>query len=182
MNKQTIPLLVMGLLFLWGSPFFVLAQDYEAKAKFTVPLVIDSIFHTVVRATDGDTLKLANGERVRLIGIDTPESSNNPKTRKDSQRTGQQIDEIITMGKQAAAFTKQLVEGKNVRLEFDVQQRDRYGRLLAYVFLEDGRFVNAEIIKAGYAQVMTIPPNVKYQDLFLKLHREAREERRGLWK
>ena len=137
--------------------------------------------YTVSRAIDGDTLKLSNGERVRLIGIDTPEASNNPKTRRDSERTGQDIKEIIAMGKEASAFTRKLVEGKQVRLEYDVQQRDKYGRLLAYVYLEDGTFVNAEIMKAGYAQVMTIPPNVKYQGLFLSLQKEAREDRRGLW-
>ena len=137
---------------------------------------------TVTRAVDGDTLQLSNGEKVRLIGVDTPESSNNSKLRRDAKRTGQDAKEIIKMGKEAAAFTRDLVQGKNVRLEFDVQKRDKYGRLLAYAFLEDGTFVNAEIMKAGYAQVMTIPPNVKYQELFLKLEREARESKRGLWK
>ena len=68
-------------------------------------------------------------------------------------------------------------------LEFDVDRRDRYERLLAYVYLkDDGVFVNAEIVKQGYASLLTIPPNVKYADLFLKLYREARENRRGLWK
>ncbi len=85
------------------------------------------------------------------------------------------------MGKWAADFTRKLVEGKEVKLEFDVSQRDKYGRLLAYVYLTDGTFVNAEIIKQGFAQVMTIPPNVKHQDLFLRLQKEARENRRGLW-
>lgn len=137
--------------------------------------------YIVNKVIDGDTLKLSRGERVRLIGIDTPESSNNAKTRRDSKRSGQTVKEITALGKQASAFTRNLVEGKEVRLEFDIQQRDRYGRLLAYVYLKDGTFLNAEIIKAGYAQVMTIPPNVKYQDLFLKLQREARENKRGLW-
>lgn len=76
---------------------------------------------------------------------------------------------------------RKLVEGKTVRREFDVGRRDRYRRLLAYVYLEDGTFVNAWLVREGFAQVMAIPPNVKYQDLFLKLQREAREENRGLW-
>ncbi len=63
-----------------------------------------------------------------------------------------------------------------------MQKRDKYGRLLAYVYLEDGTFVDAWLVEHGYAQVMTVPPNVKYQDLFLKLQREAREAKRGLWK
>lgn len=63
-----------------------------------------------------------------------------------------------------------------------MQKRDKYGRLLAYVYLEDGTFVNAWLVENGYAMVMTVPPNVKYQELFLKLQREARGARRGLWK
>ncbi len=137
---------------------------------------------TVTRVIDGDTIKLSNGEKVRLIGIDTPESSNNAKLRRDIKRTGQDAKTVVEMGKIAKEYTYKLVYGKPVRLEFDVQQRDKYGRLLAYVYLEDGIFVNAEIMKAGYAQVMTVPPNVKNQDLFVTLEKEAREQRRGLWK
>ncbi|MFA5005554.1 MAG: thermonuclease family protein, partial [Candidatus Omnitrophota bacterium] len=74
-----------------------------------------------------------------------------------------------------------LVEGKKVKLEFDIERRDRYGRLLAYAYLEDGTFVNAEIIRQGYASLMTYPPNVKYADMFLKLYQEARVNKRGLW-
>ncbi len=69
-----------------------------------------------------------------------------------------------------------------MRLEFDVEKRDRYGRTLAYVYLEDGTFVNAKILEEGYGQVMTIPPNVKYSDHFLKLQREARAGNKGLWR
>ena len=86
------------------------------------------------------------------------------------------------MGREASAFTKKLVEGKRVRLVFDVQKHDKYGRLLAYVYLEDGTFVNSRIIEEGYAQVMTIAPNVKHAQMFLKLEREARQEKKGLWK
>lgn len=140
-------------------------------------------FYTVQRAVDGDTLKLSNGERVRLIGIDTPESGYNPKLYRDAKRAKQDVKTILAQGLQAKEFTKKLCEGKKVRLEMDVQSQDKYSRLLAYVYLiEDGTFVNAEIVKAGYAQVYTIPPNVKYQDLFLKLQKEARENKRGLWK
>ncbi len=86
------------------------------------------------------------------------------------------------MGRQASGFTRKLVEGKRVRMVFDVQKHDRYGRLLAYVYLEDGTFVNGRIIEEGYAQVMTIVPNVKHAQTFLKLEREAREKGNGLWK
>ena len=131
--------------------------------------------YTVERVIDGDTLKLTNGERVRLIGIDTPESKPNDKAKRDSKRAGQDIETITKMGQEATKFVKRLVtEGKEVKLEFDVQEKDKYGRLLAYVyvpsclpecpasfpgtyyFVKDmGKywhiFLNATIIKAGYA-------------------------------
>ncbi len=135
----------------------------------------------VKRAVDGDTLVLENGERVRLIGIDTPEMHESDKLYKDSRRSGQDVSKIEKLGRRAYEFTKGLVEGKRVSLEFDIERYDKYKRLLAYVFLKDGTFVNAKIIEQGYASPMTFPPNVKYADLFLKLYRQARENRRGLW-
>ena len=141
----------------------------------------DPNLYTVARVVDGDTLALSNGEKVRLIGVDTPESSSNPKLYRDSNRTGQDTKTILALGARAKAFTKTLCEGKSVRLVTDVQPRDKYGRLLAYVYLDDKTFVNAELIKSGYARVYTIPPNVKYKDLFLDLQREARAKQRGLW-
>lgn len=137
--------------------------------------------YLVTRVIDGDTIQLHNRERVRLIGIDTPEVHQSHKLDRDSRRTGRDHKTIIAMGRQASRFTKNLVEGKRVRLEYDVERRDRYGRLLAYVYLSDGRMLNAEIVKAGYGQIYTVPPNVKHADMFLKLQREARENQRGLW-
>ncbi|MBI1952956.1 MAG: thermonuclease family protein [Candidatus Omnitrophica bacterium] len=122
----------------------------------------------VERAVDGDTVVLAGGRRVRYIGVDTPEIHHPRKP-------------VEFMGREAMNFNRRLVEGKKVRLEFDVERYDRYRRLLAYVYLTDGTFVNAELVKQGYAQIMTIPPNVKHAELFLKLQQEAREAKRGLW-
>jgi micrococcal nuclease len=136
----------------------------------------------VKRVVDGDTLLLETGDRVRLIGIDTPEMHESNKLYRDAQRTGSDTATIQKMGRRAYEFTRNLAEGKRVSLEFDVEKRDRYKRLLAYVYLKDGRFLNAEIVKEGYASLMTIPPNVKYADLFLRLYQEARQSSRGLWK
>lgn len=136
----------------------------------------------VERVVDGDTLKLSGGQKVRLLGIDTPELHESDKLLRDAARSKKDIAAIKGLGRKAADFTKSLVEGKRVRLEYDVKKRDRYGRTLAYVYLEDGTFVNAKIIEEGYAQVMTIPPNVKFADYFLKLERDAREKGKGLWK
>jgi micrococcal nuclease len=121
----------------------------------------------VTRVIDGNMLELSTGEKVRLIGVDTPET-------KAPRQPGE------AFGQEASAFTTQLVEGKHVRLEFDVQRRDRYQRLLAYVYV-GGVMLNAELVRQGYAQVATFAPNVKYQGMFLKLQREAQEAKRGLW-
>jgi len=129
----------------------------------------------VVRVVDGDTIEVAYGghtERIRYIGINTPEVHHPTK----GEEPG---------GREAAEINRQLLAGKRVQLEPDVQLRDHYGRMLAYVWIaqKDGSrvMVNAELLRLGYAQVMTIPPNVRYAETFLKLQREAREARRGLW-
>ena len=122
----------------------------------------------VERVIDGDTLLLTNGEKVRLIGVDTPETKHPQKP-------------VERFGKEAYLFTKRMVEGKEVRLEFDWQKRDKYGRLLAYVYLTDGTFLNAEIIKQGYGFAYTRFP-FKYLEEFRKYEREARDNKRGLWK
>jgi micrococcal nuclease len=121
----------------------------------------------VSRVIDDDTLKLSTGEEVRLIGMNTPNTKHPRKP-------------VEPFGKETAAFTKQLVQGKEVRLEFDVQHKDKYYRILAYVYVGE-MMLNAELVRQGYAQVATFPPNVKYQELFLKLQREAREVKRGFW-
>ena len=125
----------------------------------------------MVRVVDGDTIyvQLADRvEKIRYIGVNTPEIHHPIK----GEEAG---------GREAAAMNRRLVGGRPVRLELDVRSRDRYGRLLAYVWLGD-TMVNAELVRRGYAQVMTVPPNVRYQDLFVKLQREARDAGRGLWR
>jgi micrococcal nuclease len=186
MNKLniTIILLILALIFLLTFYSCSGQLHYAQQGKLSVPFGKSynyaDIF--VIRVIDGDTLQLANGERVRLIGIDTPEIHESDKLYRDSQRTKRDVNTIRQMGRRAYEFTKNLVEGKRVRLEFDVDKRDRYNRLLAYVYLkEDNTFVNAKIIEEGYASLMTIPPNVKQAQLFLQLNQEARRERRGLW-
>ena len=131
---------------------------------------------------DGDTVKLSNGERVRFLGIDTPESSENKKLFRDAARSGQDVGDILRMGHIAAEYTRSLLRGRRVRLEFDIEKRDKYGRLLAYIYrVDDGLFINEDIIRQGYAYPMTIPPNVRHADEFRRLFREARKAGRGLW-
>jgi micrococcal nuclease len=135
---------------------------------------------------DGDTVKVIyhrREESIRLIGIDRPESRPNKKAVKDAQRTKSDIETITSQGREATGFVRVLVKpGIFLEIEFDVRMGDKYERLLAYLYLPSGKMLNEEIVKAGYAQLIIIPPNVKYQERFLKEYREARETHRGLWK
>ena len=136
---------------------------------------------SVTRVVDGDTIHVnMNGrdETVRLIGVDTPETvkPNSP---------------VEPYGKEASAFTKSQLSGKTVYLEMDAGERDKYKRLLAYVWLEPptevndqeirSKMFNAKLLLDGYAQLLTIQPNVKYSDYFTQYQKEARENNRGLW-
>ncbi len=117
-----------------------------------------------IKVIDGDTLETNDKKKVRLIGIDTPETKHPKKP-------------VEFFGKEA---TKKLIEGKEVQLEYDVQKTDKYGRVLAYVYV-GGIFVNAWLVENGYAKASTYPPNVKYAEKFRELERKAREEKKGLW-
>ncbi len=125
----------------------------------------------VERVVDGDTFVAAIGgrhERVRVIGVDTPETV----------APGRPVERY---GKEASGFAKHELTGMTVRLGGDVESRDRYDRLLAYVWLPDGTFWNALLAAEGYAQLLTVPPNVAYVELFRGLVAEARTAHRGLW-
>lgn len=129
--------------------------------------------YSVKNVIDGDTIELSDGKIVRYIGIDTPET-------RVKQEDGTWLYQPEDYGEAAKEFNRKLVEDKKVRLEYDMVQKDKYNRVLAYVFAGD-IFVNAELIKKGYAMLCTIPPNVKYVDFFIRLQREARENKCGLW-
>ncbi len=129
------------------------------------------------RVIDGDTIELIDGRMVRYIGIDTPETR---------RRVGDRwVTDPEPFAKAAAEANRRLVAGRVVRLEYDVQTRDRYGRLLAYVYVSTDRggevMVNAQLLREGYAQLLTIPPNVRYVEQFRRLAEEARAQHRGLW-
>jgi micrococcal nuclease len=125
-----------------------------------------------VRVVDGDTIRVVRDgreEAVRYIGVDTPESV----------KPGSPVE---CFGKSASRANARLVEGERVRLVEDVESHDRYGRRLAYVFRErDGLFVNAELVRRGFATAATYPPNVAHAEQLAYLARTARRHRRGLW-
>ncbi len=162
-----------------------------AVAFLFVCLCLDSSYSrtpfycTVTKIVDGDTIYCTNRggiQKIRLIGIDAPESSINTKAYKDSKKTGQSIETIKKMGKKSKEFVISRVPiGTRVELEFDIQVQDRYRRTLAYIYLPDETMLNDLIVKEGFAQVATYPPNVRYQKIFLQSQKEAREERKGLW-
>lgn len=164
------------------------------------PLTVDSVI-------DGETLQIASGEKVRLIGIDVPASSENVKLRNDMKSTGKDAETLIAAGKSAAKFLRKLLKNEKVVLEYDIKEKEKSGLRLAYVYfyldphlnmeipetwyveLSPGTgerqlrvFLNATMIKAGFASMQIILPNVKFQGLFSKLQEEAKAGKRGLWK
>lgn len=126
----------------------------------------------VLEVIDGDTVKLSNGKLLRYIGLDTPEI----RVKKD----GQFVYDPQPLALEAKEYNRKLVEGKAIKVEFDIEKKDRYGRLLGYCFVGN-IFVNAKLIEEGYAVLYTFPPNIKYVDLFVKLQRQARQNNKGLW-
>jgi micrococcal nuclease len=152
MGKHTIKTLVITLI-----AIFVILPLVSAQETFTVQWVID-----------GDTVQLSNGEKVRLIGVDTPETVHPRKP-------------VEYFGKEASAFTKREIEGQTVRLEYDWERTDKYGRTLAYIYrYSDDFFLNAEIVKQGYGHAYTRFP-FKYLEEFREYEKNAREGKKGLW-
>lgn len=144
----------------------------------------------VERVIDGDTLAVA-GERARLIGVDAPESSANDRARREAPQRGITVGEMVRMGQRATACLRDLLGGRPVYLELDVQERDRYRRVLAYLYVEDpqgawswrGRRLtqaNWALVRLGCAWIYTVPPNVRWAELLLEAERAARRERRGV--
>jgi micrococcal nuclease len=139
--------------------FSILACNLEGTPTPVPPPGAETF--RVKEVVDGDTIALEDGTRVRYIGLNTPER-------------GRPFYE------EATEANRKLVKDQEVRLEFDTVQVDQYGRTLAYVF-EGETFVNLELLRQGYANVFTVPPNVKYEERFREAEREAREAGRGLW-
>jgi micrococcal nuclease len=122
----------------------------------------------VERVVDGDTFVIKGGEKVRLIGINTPESVEPRKP-------------VEYYGKEASKYTQQRIEGKTVFIQLGSTPKDKYDRVLAWVWTDDGSFLNAELVAEGYAQVYTFQDNPEHAEYLLELQRIAREEKRGLW-
>ncbi len=146
----------------------VFVSGASSTVSIAEPAVGQQTLSLVTRVIDGDTIELAGGERVRYIGMDAPETVDPRKP-------------VECFGAEASRRNKELVEGRSVRLVKDVSERDEYGRLLRYVYLQDDTFVNLELVKEGYAAALTFPPDVKYAAEFVTAEKEAREAKKGLW-
>ena len=143
-------------------------QNYTSDQTFSLN---EARYYNVVRVVDGDTFVIdynGKNEKVRLIGIDTPESVH-PNEEKNTE-----------FGEAVSNYSKKMLTGKKVQIEFDVEQRDKYGRLLAYAYV-DGQMYNKVLLEKGYAKLATYPPNVKYVDEFTKIQKKARENKTGMW-
>jgi micrococcal nuclease len=150
-----------------------------------VNAVEDRYSATVERVIDGDTLVVVvEGVRqhIRLIGVDSPECRLNHRTTLQAQQAATTEKHIIKMGACARSFmTALLPVGQRVEIEVDRRKYDKYSRILAYIYLPNGTMVNETLISAGYAYPLTIPPNVRYQERFLKGFKFSKQATRGLW-
>ncbi|HEY9561304.1 MAG TPA: thermonuclease family protein [Anseongella sp.] len=164
MRRTILSILLLSILMAPVSCSMAPSRSEDVNQETTARL-----YH-VREVIDGDTFYLEDGEKVRLIGIDAPETPHSYKQRN------------FYYGVEAREYLKKRIESKDVRLEFDQEERDQYGRLLAYVWLNDNLFINADLIEQGYARVVSFPPNLKYHDQLRRLEKEARKNKRGLWK
>lgn len=151
----------------------VLVINFSKQINFTYKSYDNSKHqYTVKHVIDGDTIELSNGDKVRYIGVDTPEI----RERKGSEW----VYKPLPYAEDARDFNKMLVEHKSVRLEYDVQKKDRYSRILAYVYVDD-KMINLEMVKQGFAMIYTYPPNVRYTQRFVEAQKEAMDNKKGLW-
>lgn len=190
MIKRTLNILIILLIILLSINFF--PSKLLENLLSPIPNYIKTIdsserlsqVATVLKINDGDTITVKiNGiiEHIRLIGIDAPESYQNDRTNREAQRTGQSVKSIIRLGKNSSKYLQNILsKGDKVYLEFDIDKRDRFNRLLAYVYLEDKTLLNEKILRDGYALPYTVSPNIKYAPKLLKAYKKARQENIGL--
>lgn len=155
-------ILIFGLAFIFQNKQKVIT---EVSTESSSP--INSQTTLVTKVIDGDTIEIESGQKVRYIGIDTPETVDPRKA-------------LQCFGKEASEQNKKLVLGKVVKLVRDVSETDKYGRLLRYVYLGNN-FINQTLVAEGFARATSYPPDIKFQDLFANAEKKARENNLGLW-
>jgi micrococcal nuclease len=162
-KKLTSANLISLIFFILASALYLINEKYEVFGQRGA-----DEFVAVTKVHDGDTVSVIvdrKPEKIRLIGIDAPEMGQKP------------------WGEEAKRHLEALLNSCQwkVRLEYDVEKRDKYGRILAYLWTSDGRMINLLMVKSGYAMLFTFPPNVKHADELRTAQREARDGRAGIW-
>ncbi len=151
------------------TAFPALAGMPRLEAAGTFSVIGRGIWVTVAKVYDGDTFRTTDGEKVRLLGINAPETTHGTEP-------GQPF------GQEAKRALQDMIRGKVVRLKQDIEHRDIYGRLLAQVYLKNGRWVNGDMTENGYAFVYTFTPNMRWAPALLRLEKKARARKLGIWK
>src|SRR3989344_1877230 len=172
-SARTIRAITTGVLI----ALVLLTRQYATKQKSAqqespTPTVADTIVPNglvlITKVVDGDTVEIEGGARVRLIGIDTPETVDPRKP-------------VQCFGLQASDYTKSLLAGVAVKLEKDIEDKHKYNRLLRYIYLADGTFINLKLVADGYASAYPYPPNIAHAVEFREAQANARESKLGLW-
>ncbi len=175
--KQFTPCFALIL----SAAFAHLAMAQPAPDSYFTKKPAEKNFILVERVMSADSIRLEDGRRIKLIGLNAPQAPKKKQVVRDSY--GIIIDDTnpeTTVEEQAFELAKSLLEKKRVRLEFDEENKDADGYIFAYVFLADGTFVNEEILRQGFANLKIAPPNTAYADTLRKAYQEARREKRGL--
>lgn len=171
-RREKLFLFFIFLFFITVSCFLYVSisrSDFKLlKINFPAPQSQDNIFEevTITRVVDGDTVVDDQNRKIRLIGINTPEIT--------------KPNDLLCFGKLASQKTTDILLDKKVKLEKDISQTDKYGRLLRYIWI-DNAMINQTLIEMGYAQVDTVPPDIKYHQLFINSQKKAKELSVGLW-
>ena len=173
-------ILIVIFLILGALSFFASDANCDSDILFGFQKKYDDVL--VEHVFTADTLRLESGEKIKLIGLMAPGRPKRKKIEYDNfgLPIKRKISPMATIEEKALNFAKELLEGKRIRLEFDVHSRDKESKTLAYAFLEDGTFVNAEILRNGFANLRIMPPNTKYASQLREAYQEARREKRGL--
>ncbi len=184
-SKLIVTLIVLAAFVYFGNKYVIPRLEQKDNKDKKENAVNDLNFYPVTKVVDGDTFEVeidGKKEKVRMLGIDTPEKFESNKLDKDSERTGNDKKTIKKLGELSSDYAKKLLSGKKVRLESDPigDNKDRYNRLLMYVYLEDGTFVNLKIVEDGYANAYTRFEISKKNEI-VQAERNARENKRGLW-
>lgn len=160
-NNHLILILLLILFSLFLSACTTSSEGIAANEPSKTKLM------KVTKINDGDTIVIEGNEKIRFLMVDTPEVYN--------------VDSPEPYGEQASEFTKELLTGKQVSLEYDIEREDPYGRTLAYVYLPDGRMVNEMLLEEGLAKVVVYEPNDKYEEKFREIEDTAKKSKQGIW-